>query len=342
MTRLRLLVVLVAAVLVTAACGESRDVEDTAPATAATIEGLGSGAVEIPRSAIEEVVDAVEGSERFMDAVFSGELPPQFRQNVLTQLIQIEAMESLVAENGGEVTDEDRSEIETMLRDELSGLLSQGDPATEGEDTSGEATEGEDASGEAPEGEDTEAEAATEGEGDTDAVLSEIDPYTQLLIDRNALLTALGRALTDGQEPGSQDVVCARHILVEDETMANDLLGQLQGGADFAALATEHSTDTGSGAQGGDLGCAPSSRYVSAFAEAVDAAPLNEVVGPVNSEFGYHLITVYDRRTEEVPVDTTGPAGDAIAEKLRSIDVTVSNDLGRWDEQNLAVLDAEG
>jgi parvulin-like peptidyl-prolyl isomerase len=302
-TRLRLLAI-VASLLVIAACGESRTVEDTRPATAATIQGLGDQPVEIPRSELEEVVGAVEGSDRFLQAVFGGELPPAFRQTILTQMIQVEAMESLVADEGGEVTAEDRAEIETALQEELSGLL-----------------------------------VDTGDEADTDEVLTEIDPYTQLLIERNSLLTALGRSLTAGQEPGSQEVACVRHILVEEEAEANELLAQLQGGADFAALASEHSTDPGSGAQGGDLGCGPSTQYVSEFAEAVDGAELDEVVGPVGSDFGYHLILVYDRRTEEVPVDTVGPAGQAITAKLQTIEVAVSPDLGAWSSESFSVVD---
>jgi hypothetical protein len=302
-TRLRTVVLVAFAALLLAACGESRDVQDTAPATAATIEGLGAEPREIPRSEVEEVVSAVEGSEGFVAAVFQGSVPATFRQLILTQLIQIETIESLVQEKGAEVTQADRDDLGKALREELSGLLTQ----------SGR-------------------------EADTDAIMGEIDPYAQLLIQRNSLLNALGRKLTEGQQPGSQEVVCARHILVDDEAVANDLLAQLRAGADFATLATANSTDTGSGANGGDLQCAPPGNYVPEFAQAIEAAPLNEVVGPVKTQFGFHLIKVYDRKTEEVPVDPRGPAGDAITERLQSIKVSVSPDLGSWDGSTLSVV----
>ena len=303
MTRLRTVVLLAVAALLFASCGESRDVEDATPATAASIEGLGSEPREIPRSEVEKVVSAVEGSDRFKAAVFRGSVPPTFRQSILTQLIQVEAIESLAQEKGAEATQADRDDISKALREELSGLLGQ-----------------------------------SGGEADTDAILGEIDPYAQLLIQRNSLLTALSRKLTEGQQPGSQEVVCARHILVADEALANDLLAQLKAGADFATLATANSTDTGSGADGGDLKCAPPGNYVPEFAQAVQTAPLNQVVGPVKTQFGFHLILVYDRKTEEVPVDGSGAAGDAITERLQSIKVSVSPDLGSWDAGTLSVV----
>lgn len=304
MTRIPLF--LFALALLVVGCGQSRSVESVAPATAATISGPG-GEQEVLRSDVEEIVDAVSGSEQFVTAVFgSDSVPPEFRQTVVTQLIQVRALEELVADEGAEVTDEDRAEIQGLLEEELAGILSQGG-----------------------------------GEADTEAVLAQIDPYTDLLIERNALLGALGRSLSGGAEPETQEVACARHILVQDRALADDLVSQLQGGADFAELAGEHSADPGSGAQGGDLGCSPPDRYVPEFAEAVSTAPLNEVVGPVETQFGFHLIEVYERRTEEIPTDTLTAAGAALNERLQALDVTVSADLGQWDPQALAVVDPD-
>ena len=94
----------------------------------------------------------------------------------------------------------------------------------------------------------------------------------------------------------SPEQVCARHILVATEEEAQSISQELEGGADFATLAQERSTDTGSGAQGGDLGCFTQDRMVAPFAEAAFGAPVDEVVGPVQTQFGYHLIKVYERR----------------------------------------------
>ena len=91
----------------------------------------------------------------------------------------------------------------------------------------------------------------------------------------------------------------ASHILLESgdddaaaRARADELLGQLQQGADFAALARENSDDPGSKEQGGDLGWATRESYVTAFAEALYDASLRpgELRGPVKTQFGYHLI----------------------------------------------------
>ncbi|MEX2535283.1 MAG: peptidylprolyl isomerase [Trueperaceae bacterium] len=88
--------------------------------------------------------------------------------------------------------------------------------------------------------------------------------------------------------------VCARHILVESVDEAEQVLGDLEEGADFATLASERSIDPG-GQGGGDLGCFARGRMVPPFEEAAFAATTGEPVGPVESQFGQHVILVYER-----------------------------------------------
>lgn len=66
-------------------------------------------------------------------------------------------------------------------------------------------------------------------------------------------------------------------------------------GEDFAALAKAESDDTGSGAQGGDLGSFGRGRMVPAFEQAAFTLPVGELSQPVKSQFGYHLIQVQER-----------------------------------------------
>ena len=98
-----------------------------------------------------------------------------------------------------------------------------------------------------------------------------------------------------------QPEVSARHILVESEDEARNLIGELDGGADFAELAREHSTGPSS-VQGGDLGYFTQEQMVPEFAEAafgMDAGSHSK--DPVKTQFGWHVIRVEDRRLQEAP-----------------------------------------
>ena len=101
-------------------------------------------------------------------------------------------------------------------------------------------------------------------------------------------------------------IVCSAHILVETENEAVAVIARLDAGEDFGDVARDVSTDTGSGANGGDLGCSSPSGYVTEFAAATMAADLNVVTDPIESEFGYHVILVSGREeaTPEVVRET--------------------------------------
>ena len=86
----------------------------------------------------------------------------------------------------------------------------------------------------------------------------------------------------------------ARHILVSDQAKAEQLKSELADGADFAALAREHSSCP-SGKQGGELGRFGPGQMVPEFDQVVFSAPVNEVQGPVKTQFGYHLLEVTER-----------------------------------------------
>lgn len=93
----------------------------------------------------------------------------------------------------------------------------------------------------------------------------------------------------------------AAHILVETEELAISLKKQLEAGADFAELAKASSTDTGSGANGGDLGWFGRGAMVKPFEDAVLAAEVGKVAGPVKSDFGWHLVLVKETRIASAP-----------------------------------------
>ncbi len=108
----------------------------------------------------------------------------------------------------------------------------------------------------------------------------------------------------------------AAHILVETAEVAEKLKAELAAGADFAALAKANSTDTGSGANGGDLGWFGQGMMVKPFEEAVIAAKVGEVAGPIQSEFGFHLILVKETRLAAQP--TLDEMRDELAAELEN------------------------
>jgi len=89
-------------------------------------------------------------------------------------------------------------------------------------------------------------------------------------------------------------VATARHILVDSEEMCIELKKEIEEGADFADVAKENSSCPSS-AQGGDLGEFGPGMMVPEFDKVVFSAPVNTVQGPVQTQFGYHLLEVTSR-----------------------------------------------
>jgi len=80
---------------------------------------------------------------------------------------------------------------------------------------------------------------------------------------------------------------------------AQDLLEQARAGEDFSELATIYSEDPGSAENGGDLGYFTRDQMVAPFSEAAFSADVGDIVGPVNSNFGLHIIKVDDKRVTD-------------------------------------------
>jgi parvulin-like peptidyl-prolyl isomerase len=122
----------------------------------------------------------------------------------------------------------------------------------------------------------------------------EVDAYIETL--------ALRAALTDIVVEGGTTSTWAdaRHILVQTEEEARDIIDALNRGESFADLAQANSIDTGSAAQGGELDWQDTANYVPEFAEVVRNLPIGAISEPVQSDYGFHIIQVRAREDREL------------------------------------------
>ncbi|MGB1624547.1 MAG: peptidylprolyl isomerase [Candidatus Puniceispirillaceae bacterium] len=119
----------------------------------------------------------------------------------------------------------------------------------------------------------------------------------------------------------SRHEVRARHILVKEKAEAEAVIAELQGGADFAELAKKRSTGP-SGPNGGDLGYFPRGAMVPAFENAAFALAAGSFTQtPVQTQFGWHIILVEEKRIAEAPTI------EELAPQLRQN--LISQNLGR-------------
>jgi len=132
-------------------------------------------------------------------------------------------------------------------------------------------------------------------------------------------------------------VLCSRHILHDTVGDAEATLARLDDGEDFAALAAEVSTGP-SGPSGGDLGCVPEGSFVPDFEAAAYGAEPGETVGPVGTEFGFHVIEVIsvgppalaDVR-DQIVTEVSAVAAEPLTQALASAAVEIDPRLGAWD-----------
>jgi foldase protein PrsA len=286
--RLPLLSVLFALVLalVTSACG------DTVRPAAATVNGK-----TISQDALDDELEAIQGNRAYVEQVEqggfqvlgqgSGTLTNDFVGRVLTRQIFLFLVHEELESKDLAVTDAELRRSKAAVVDSVGG----------------------------------------------EAVFNAFPKsYQETLQRRDAEVAKLQASLT-GDEVTDEDVkafydenpeqfaeTCVSHILfgvtdaatgqVDREAtaaQADRLRGEaaaakaeIDAGADFAALAAQRSVDSSNKDQGGDLECGPAGRFVPEFETAMDATAVGAVSDPVQTQFGFHLIKVTDRKTQSL------------------------------------------
>lgn len=283
---------------------------------------------DIPRSTLKDRYETIADNPQFAQQLENdedGALQAQIQAQILTELIEATLIEQGAADRGVEIDQEDIAEQRANLAEQLGG--------------------------------EEELQQAIEQQGLSE---SDVDDLLRDLTYREAVTADLvgDGEITDEdvaefyeENPEQFQTAQARHILVDTEEEAQQVLERLEEGEDFAAVAEEVSTDEGSAAQGGDLGEISPGEMVPAFEQAVfEDAEVGEVHGPVESEFGFHIVEVAERdRPELAEVEdeireqlAAGEEFDAfdewLAQRREEAEIEVNPEFGEWDAESGQVV----
>lgn len=160
--------------------------------------------------------------------------------------------------------------------------------------------------------------------------------YQEVLGSESALIRVVAKArvlrqkLNEalGEMPTAQEQVRARHILVADEATAQTVVERLEAGEDFAALATELSTDNSTKEAGGDLGFFPRGVMVPEFEATAFSLAVGATSPPIETQFGHHIIRVEEREAQrEIP--------DYQLQQIKA------NAINRWLDEQLTTAQIE-
>lgn len=156
------------------------------------------------------------------------------------------------------------------------------------------------------------------------------------------------------REEAEYRVAKASHILVESEETAQEVLDRLEAGESFEDLAREISIDAYSSENGGALGEQPRGTYVEAFEEALWNSEKGDILGPIETQFGYHIIRNEGIRTvpfdevrdqleqELVGADVQTALEDWLTTKYREADIDIDPRFGTWDPETGQIVAPEG
>ncbi len=241
----------------------------------------------------------VKENQEFIDLIYEGQVPSGLEAILLSQDVWSLVLQNEITRAGSSVSDADRTEAKNLVFEQLaSRMIDSTDPTADSERLYGQV------------------------------------PYLAFIVELQARQLALSNVLKS-KAPAADRFPCVSHILVDTIEEANQVVADLAAGGDFAAIARERSTDTGSGAAGGELGCQDPAGYVQAFKTAVETATSGQVVGPVQSEFGFHVLTVTGSEA-----DGDALASSALEGGLAGATVKVDDRVGTWDPQQKRITPA--
>jgi foldase protein PrsA len=328
--RARILILLLCAVAAGWACGEGGGIASD-PA-AAEVEGK-----EIEAKQLDAELDEFTESAAYREAAKTQdaeELQRQFQQASLSRKIRIEVFESQADEIGVEITEAD-------LDDRLGQIKAQ--------------FESEEA-----------FQARVAQEGLTEEAVDEL-VYLGLLEERLRAEVTKGLGPTQAEISAYYEKNKARflesfqaaHIVVEDKARAGQISKQLRGAppakvpALFERLAKQFSTDKQSAARGGELGTRRPGELVPEFDATVAELDEGDISGPVQSQFGYHVIRLIDKQTAalesvapqiEQQLAGEGEAGDRwtewVEDAYRTSEIEVNPRYGEFDLKTQQVVNA--
>ena len=291
-----LVVVVVVALLALAGCSPAEPAQDVESGAQKVVTFDGG---EVTKGEVQEAVN------QFAQQQGAGEIPPdspqyqQALQQVVPQLVGVEIAQAYAQENNIEVSQEDVNEEIETIKDQISEQAQQAGQTIGRDEAFEEALNQADL---------TEEELRQDIREQLpiqlvqEEVVGDVQPTEdeiQAFYDENKEL-----------QFATPEQRCISHILFnkDQQQRAEEVKQQLQDGGNFGELAREFSQDPGSAEEGGELGCQGEGSFVPEFEEAAFSADEGEVVGPVETEFGYHVIKVTETRpAETAPLEEVKP-----------------------------------
>ena len=317
-TRRALSALLLALLLTAAACGSVTGTRS--PAVAASVEGS-----DIEVSQVEEQFDALAEIPQFAADL---EAQEGFTEQVEAVLLSLMIQREIFARGGSELgVDVDDDDVEEQMAAQTGGI-----------------------------DDDEEMREALAQQGITPEFLrlqAELQVYQEHI---GEALAGEGDAVGDDEIEAAYEQMyggtpSARHILLESEGDAEEVLERLDDGEDFSDLAVEESTDPSAQDNEGELGPIVEGQFDPDFTQAVHDAEDGEVVGPVETQFGFHVIQrlepppleeVEDEVREAAEADADSFAVSAwIGERLEQTEVVVNPRFGSWNAEQGAVEPGE-